>query len=108
MDTAVTQFFREYWPDMPDTSIIPVAAETRMTFHRPIEHPAAVETGFRVEQLGNSSVRCGVGVFTQGEDEAAAWGCMVHVWVDRATSRAVPIPVSVRQGLASALTGLQT
>ncbi len=103
MDTAVTQFFREHWPGFPDTASIPVAVETFFTFHRSVAHPADLETGFRVERIGNSSVRCGVGVFIRGESKAAAWGHMIHVWVDRESDRAVPIPDEVRRGLESAL-----
>lgn len=103
MDTAVTQFFRRHWSELPNTPIIPVAGETRLSFHRPISHPADVQTGFRVEHIGNSSVRCGVGVFVKGEDAAAAWGHMIHVWVDRETNQAVPIPDIVRSGLQTAL-----
>jgi acyl-CoA thioester hydrolase len=103
MDTAVTDRFREHLPGYPNTSTIPVAAETFFTFHRPITHPAQVETGFRVNRLGNSSVISGVGIFLRGELEAAAWGHIVHVWVDRATNKPVPIPEPVRRGLLSAL-----
>lgn len=102
MDTAVTQFFREYEPGLPNTPLIPVAAETLFTFHHSIAHPAEVETGLRVERIGNSSVRCGVGVFRGGENEAAAWGHMVHVWVDPQTNQSVAIPDAIRQGLESA------
>ena len=103
MDTAVTQFFREHHPGFPDTPLIPVGAETHLTFHRSISHPDEVETGFRVERVGNRSVTCGVGIFSRGETEAAAWGHMIHVWVDRETNQAVPIPDEIRQALKSAL-----
>ncbi len=103
MDTAVTQFFRDHWPGFPNLASIPVAVETFCTFHRPIAHPADLETGFRVERIGNSSVRCGVGVFRQGETQASAWGHMIHVWVDKESDQAVPIPDVVRRGLESAL-----
>ena len=33
-----------------------------------------------------------IGLFRQGDDEPAATGRFVHVWVDRATQRPVPIP----------------
>jgi len=105
MDTAVTSFFREYEPGLPHTRLIPVGAETQLTFHRPISHPDEVETGFRVEQIGNRSVRCGVGIFSRGEAEAAAWGHMIHVWVARKTNQAVAIPDAIRRGLESALIG---
>jgi acyl-CoA thioester hydrolase len=103
MDTAVTQFFREHSTEFPDTRLIPVGAETHLTFHRSISHPDEVETGFRVERIGNRSVQCGVGIFSSGEPEAAAWGHMIHVWVDRKTNLAVPIPDGMRHGLESAL-----
>lgn len=103
MDTAVTQCFRTHWPEIPHTPIIPVAAETLVTFHRPIIHPADVETGLRVERLGNSSVCSGVGIFVRGQLEAAAWGHMVHVWVDRKSKKPVPIPDMVRRGLEQAV-----
>ena len=103
MDTAVTEFFREHWPGFPDTSIAPFAAETLVTFYRSMSHPADVETGFRVDRIGRSSVQCGVGIFLCGEDTAYAWGHMTHVWVDQESNEAVPIPDEVRRGLESAL-----
>ncbi|MCP4507457.1 MAG: acyl-CoA thioesterase [Fuerstiella sp.] len=103
MDTAVTEFFRKHEPQLPDTPLIPVGVETHLTFHRSISHPDEVETGFRVVQIGGRSVRCDVGIFSRGVTEAAAWGYMIHVWVDRETNQAVPIPDRIRQGLESAL-----
>ncbi|MCP4171775.1 MAG: acyl-CoA thioesterase [Fuerstiella sp.] len=103
MDTAVTEFFREHHPGFPDTRLIPVGAETHLTFHRSISHPAEVETGVRVENIGSRSAKCGVGIFTRDQPEAAAWGHMIHVWVDRNTNQAVSIPEYVRRALESAL-----
>ena len=37
-----------------------------------------------------------IGIFRQGDDEPAATGRFVHVWVDRATQRPVPIPPRIR------------
>ena len=103
MDTAVTEFFRAHEPGLPGTPLIPVGVETHLTFHRSISHPDQVETGFRVERIGKRSVHCGVGIFSRGENEAAAWGHMIHVWVDRSTNQAVPIPGKICRGLKSAL-----
>ena len=99
----VTQFFREYWPTLPGTSIIPVATETPMSFKRPITHPADVDNGFRVEKIDNNSVRCGVGIPVDSETEAAAWGHMIHIRVDREVNQSVPVPAEVRQGLEPTL-----
>jgi len=103
MDTAVTEFFLQLEPELPETALVPVGAETHLNFHRSISHPAEVETGFRVEHVGNRFVRCGVGIFVRGETEASAWGHMVHVWVSRETNQAVSIPDKVRRGLESAV-----
>ena len=50
-------------------------------------------------KLGRSSVTYAVGIFKQGGAFAAAQGHFVHVYVDRATSRPVPIPDRTRQAL---------
>ena len=103
IDTAVSNYFRNLLPpEFPNTPTIPVTAETCVIFHHSITHPADVETGFRVNRIGNSSVICGVGIFLRGESEAAAWGHMVHVWIDREFNKPVPIPDAVRRGLSLA------
>ena len=40
-----------------------------------------------------------IGLFRQGEDAPAATGRFVHVWVDRATQRPVPVPPRIRAAL---------
>ncbi len=49
--------------------------------------------------LGTSSVRYEVGLFREDEEEAAAQGHFVHVYVDRATQRPVPLPADLRRVL---------
>jgi acyl-CoA thioester hydrolase len=44
-------------------------------------------------------VRYELAVFKQGGERAAAAGYFVHVFVDRATRRAVPIPPPLRAAL---------
>ena len=53
----------------------------------------------RVEKLGNSSVRYGIGLFRAGEAAPAAQGWFVHVFVDRASRRSTPIPERIRSVL---------
>ena len=43
-------------------------------------------------RIGRSSVRYEIGIFRGDEDEAAADGHFVHVFVERAKERAAPIP----------------
>ena len=66
----------------------------------PIAFPARLQGGLRVDRLGNSSVRYGIGIFLEGADDASAYGHFVHVFVDRASQRPVPIPATLREALA--------
>ena len=86
--------------DFQRSPVIGVAVETLCRFHRPVAYPDVIEAGLRVGKVGNSSVRYEIGIFRAGEDEAAATGHFVHVFVERATNRPVPIPEPLRGALA--------
>jgi acyl-CoA thioester hydrolase len=58
--------------------------------------PDTVHVGVRVAKLGNSSVRYEIGLYRNDDEMPAAAGHFVHVYVDRATNRPVPIPDPVR------------
>ncbi|MBC7506449.1 MAG: acyl-CoA thioesterase, partial [Sandarakinorhabdus sp.] len=57
--------------------------------------------GVRIAAIGTSSVRWEVGLFTAGHQAPAAEGYFVHVYVDRATRRPVPLPDDWRRRLAA-------
>jgi acyl-CoA thioester hydrolase len=44
-------------------------------------------------------VRYEIGIFRNEEDEAAASGYFVHVFVDRASERPAPLPEGIRRAL---------
>ncbi len=67
--------------------------------------PDIVHVGIRVAKIGNSSVRYEVGIFRNDEDETSAEGYFVHVYVDEATRRSVPIPDNVRAIMQSIAVG---
>ena len=75
------------------------ARETMCRFHRPIAFPQAVDAGLRVGHVGRTSVRYELGLFAEGEDEPAADGHFVHVFVDRRERRPVPLPDDLRAAL---------
>jgi acyl-CoA thioester hydrolase len=52
-----------------------------------------------VATLGNSSVRYEIGLFRNDEQTASAQGYFIHVYVDRATRRAVSLPADLRAAL---------
>jgi acyl-CoA thioester hydrolase len=77
--------------------------ETRCNFFSPITFPDTVHAGLRVAALTEKSVRYEIGLFREGEPLAAAQGHFVHVYVNRSTRRATPIPEATRAVLASLL-----
>jgi acyl-CoA thioester hydrolase len=80
-------------------TVIGIAVETMCRFQRPFAYPDDVHAGLRVGHLGTSSARYEVGLFGAGEEEARAHGHFVHVFVDRATNKPVPIPPRIRAAL---------
>ena len=61
--------------------------------------PQTVDAGLAVTKLGKSSVVYEIGLFRLDDDEPAALGRFVHVWVDRLSQRPVPIPGRIRAAL---------
>jgi acyl-CoA thioester hydrolase len=78
---------------------IGLVAETGCRYHASLGFPDPVEAGLGLTRLGNSSVEYRIAIFRQGEASAAAEGRFVHVYVDRATRRPVPVPDAVRDAL---------
>ena len=100
-DTAVNEHLIHVGGlDIRDAREIGVVVETMCRFHRSLTFPDVVDAGLVVTKLGNSSVRYEIALFLQGDDEPAATGHFVHVWVDRATQRPVPVPPAIRAALA--------
>ena len=85
--------------DIQQDKIIGVAVETMCRFRKPVTYPETVEAGLRVGKIGNSSVRYEIGIFRKGEAAAVAAGHFVHVFVERAGNRPVPIPGPIRAAL---------
>ncbi len=82
--------------DLDASEVIGLVVETRCNYFSPIAFPDTVHAGMRVTNLGNSSVRYEVGIFRHDAQQASAQGHFVHVYVDRASNRPVPIPAAVR------------
>ncbi len=76
-----------------------VVAETQCRFLRELAFPDIVDAGLRVVRLGRSSVAYEIGLFRRGDEAPAALGRFVHVYVDRASRRPVPVPDKIRAAL---------
>jgi acyl-CoA thioester hydrolase len=101
-DTVVNEHLvRAGGLDIENSPAIGIVVETRCSFHKALSFPDVVDAGLRVAKLGNSSVTYEIGLFRHGDEEAAATGHFVHVWVDRATRRPTPVPTRIRTALGS-------
>ncbi|MGH3562884.1 MAG: acyl-CoA thioesterase, partial [Mycobacterium sp.] len=93
---------------MPELGIV---AESGCRYFAELGFPDRLTVGLAVTRLGRTSVTYRLGVFrAEGEtgDQAqpvAALGHWVHVYVDRASRRPVPIPAGIRTLLATAWIG---
>jgi acyl-CoA thioester hydrolase len=85
--------------DIQAGGVIGVCAESHCKFLGELAFPETIDAGLRVEHLGNSSVRYGIGLFRAGRDEPAAEGWFVHVFVDREQRRPMPLPAAMRAAL---------
>ena len=96
-DTAVNAHLIEQGVlDTAGGSTIGFVIETQCQYFAPLAFPQNVEAGIRVAHVGGSSVRYEVGLFAEGAAQTAAKGHFVHVYVDRATHRPVPLPADLR------------
>ena len=105
-DTVVNCYLiEEGGLDIQDGTVVGFAVETTCRLFKPGAYPEKLAAGLRVAKLGNSSVCYEIAVFKEGEDEAAAAGRFVHVFVDRTTDRPTPIPAKIRDALEKLLVG---
>jgi acyl-CoA thioester hydrolase len=96
-DTAVNRFLIDRGLlDIGGSDVVGVVAETGCRYLAQIAYPDDVSVGLRVSKLGTSSVRYDLAVFRGDDDNASAEGHFVHVYVDRASMRPVPIPEQAR------------
>ena len=68
-----------------------LVVETGCRYFAEMQFPDVVHAGLRISKIGGSSVRFEIALFRNDEDEAAAEGFFVHVYVGRDTHRPVQI-----------------
>jgi len=100
-DTAVNGYLMEATQtDTRELNAIGIVAESGCRFLKQVSFPDPLQVGLRLEKLGNSSVIYQLAVFRGEDDEPAAVGRFVHVYVDATTRRPVPVPIAIRTALA--------
>lgn len=101
-DSAVNAYLIERGGlDIHNGEVVGFVVSSSCDYFASIAFPERIEIGLRVAKLGNSSVQYQLAVFKQGEEQACAAGRFVHVFVDRASNRPVPIPPRLREALAA-------
>jgi acyl-CoA thioester hydrolase len=99
-DTVINDYLiRAGGLDIEESRVVGVCAESFCRYRAPLAFPEPVEAGLRVGHLGRTSARYEIGLFKEGEDEAAAQGHFVHVFVERAAMTPAPIPEAIRAAL---------
>lgn len=103
-DSAVNQYLIERGGlDIHNAPVVGYVVNSSCNYLSGIAYPEKIEAGLRVIKLGNSSVTYGVGIFREGEESACAFGDFIHVFVNRAENRSVPIPDQIRSALQELL-----
>jgi acyl-CoA thioester hydrolase len=99
-DTVINRYLiAEGGLDIARGDVIGLCVESQCRYRKPLAFPQDVDAGLRVKKIGRSSVTYEVGIFARGEDEAAAEGSFVHVFVERQARRSTPIPDALRAAL---------
>jgi acyl-CoA thioester hydrolase len=100
-DSAVNTYLIEAGAlDIHGGEVVGFVVSSSCDYFASISFPERIEVGLRVARLGNSSVHYELAIFRQGEQQACAAGKFVHVFVERASSRPVPMPEVLRAALS--------
>ena len=100
-DTVVNKFLIEQSQlDYSKGKVLGLVVETKCQYFAPIAFPDVVVAGIRVAHIGTSSVRYEIGLFKNDEDNPAAEGHFVHVYVTRSGNKPTPLSTQMRSVLA--------
>ncbi len=104
-DTAVNGWLLDQGVlDFRNGDQVGLVVETGCNYFSEIMFPDLVTAGIRVAKLGSSSVRYEIALFRNDEEQAAAEGHFVHVYVDATTRRPRPLKAELRAALETLLT----
>jgi acyl-CoA thioester hydrolase len=87
----------EHERDWFDEASVPVLAASELQYRRPIPWPASLHIELRCTRVGNSSITIAHRIVDAGKPDCLYCdGSVVMVWMNPATGKAVPLPVSIR------------
>ena len=98
-DTVINRWLiAEAGLDIHARAFVGLCVESKCRFLSAVAFPDDLDAGLRIEKLGSSSVRWGVGIFRRNSDELCAIGHFVHVFVDR-DNKPARIPPDMRKAM---------
>lgn len=101
-DTVVNKWLIESGAlDIPNGPVVALVVETKCTYMASLGFPDRVTTALRVARIGGSSVTYDIAVFRNDDVQACASGQFIHVCVDKADNRPIPVPDRMRAALAT-------
>jgi len=99
-DTVVNEYLMDKAGlDITTSSEVAYVVASSCQYRKPLAHPDMIHAAMRVNFLGQRSVEYGVALFSRNYREAAAFGTFTHVFVERVTGKAVPLPAITRRAL---------
>jgi acyl-CoA thioester hydrolase len=75
----------------------------RCEFFSSLAFPQTLEVGLRIDHIGTSSVRYGLGIFAADAPLAAAAGEFTHVYVQRSSRKPMALPTAWRNQFSTLL-----
>jgi acyl-CoA thioester hydrolase len=100
LEEARLQWLRQV-RDWFDAQSIPVMAASELNYRLPIEWPAQLEVQLVCERLGNSSLTLGHRIVDAADtNRLYCDGRVVMVWMNPATGKPVPLPLTIREAAA--------
>ncbi|MCC2309821.1 acyl-CoA thioesterase [Cellulomonas chengniuliangii] len=104
MDTTINTWLIEHGGlDLVDGPSIGVCKASSCEYTASGSYPDVLVVGLRAGRLGSTSLTWETGIFRERDGELLATGRFVHVFVDRAHRRPVPIPAALRAAVEARL-----
>ncbi len=101
-DTAVNRFLiEEGGLNIHKGNIVAYVVSSQCQYITPASYPETIFVGVWVIKVGRSSVTYGLSVYAGEAKRRVAHGQFVHVFVERLSDKAVPIPVNTKEALAA-------
>jgi acyl-CoA thioester hydrolase len=99
-DTAVNGFLMAATgSDIRALPAIGIVAESSCRFLKAASFPDTIHAGLEIEKRGTSSVIYRIALFRNDDELPCAIGRFVHVYVDAASRRPVPIPAEISSAI---------